>query len=508
MAFGRVCRGGRRSALGVGFAGAKDPSLQDKIDAARSDAGQLSSKVDSQTAQIASLTAQAHAAGARAMVLNAQVENAAGAIGPARQAARRRPAAARSAAGEYADAVKQLDRRLVAIYESDAPDYVTVLLNSNGFDDLSTRADYLNALHDADMRIANRVASLRDQMAQHTHQVADLKQESDAQAQQLSADKASFLASEQAANQSATAVAAARSGTQASSRTPRARSPTSSSRSKPSGRPSARVPALPLGFVLLLERRDLPLSVGEGGLRAGPRGGHCVRAPVGGLFARQEARFVRTELLRLRIGLLLQIRDLVGVLGHLVAQRGDTVGDPHIRIVKRIQIVRARGEIVEAVRVEEHRDVVRRVAFVDCDQPLVELLDRVRVLTPELVELALGGVELPGELARSSLRVQDLGVEHHGSRAGGVGLSGQRRDLSGLRVDLARELAGVRAGRIDLVLERRVLGAGEADPERRRDASRADQPERHAAAPESARPDSGPAGVCLRCRHLLLCLRG
>ena len=103
----------------------------------------------------------------------------------------------------------------MAIYESDAPDYVTVLLNSNGFDDLSTRTDYLKALHDADMRIADRAASLRDQMAEHTHQVADLKQQSDAQAQQLSADKASFLASEQAANRGAAAVAAARSGSQA-----------------------------------------------------------------------------------------------------------------------------------------------------------------------------------------------------------------------------------------------------------------------------------------------------
>src|SRR6188472_2619432 len=131
-------------ALGVAFAGAKDPSLQEKISAARSDAGQLSSKVNSQTAQIASLTAQAHAAGSRAMVLNAQVQN----------------AEARS--NELA---KQLDQRLVAIYESDAPDYVTVLLNSKGFDDLSTRTDYLKALHDADMRIADRAASLRDQMA-------------------------------------------------------------------------------------------------------------------------------------------------------------------------------------------------------------------------------------------------------------------------------------------------------------------------------------------------------
>ena len=202
-------------ALGVGFAGAKDPSLQDKIDAARSDAGQLSNKVDSQTAQIASLTAQAHAAGARAMELNAQVENA---QARSDQLARQLDAAQRQLdqlRAHYAEAVKQLDQRLVAIYESDAPDYVTVLLSSNGFDDLSTRTDYLNALHDADMRIADRVASLRDQMAQHTHQVADLKQESDTQAQQLSADKASFLASEQAANQSATAVDAARSGTQA-----------------------------------------------------------------------------------------------------------------------------------------------------------------------------------------------------------------------------------------------------------------------------------------------------
>jgi len=118
--------------------------------------------------------------------------------------------------GQYADSVKQLDQRLVAIYESDAPDYVTVLLSSNGFDELSTRSDYLSALHDADMRIANRVASLRDQMADHTHQVADLKEQSDSEAQQLSAAKSSFEASQQAANQSAAAVASARAGTQSS----------------------------------------------------------------------------------------------------------------------------------------------------------------------------------------------------------------------------------------------------------------------------------------------------
>jgi septal ring factor EnvC (AmiA/AmiB activator) len=216
VALGVGCAAVIAAALGVGLAGAKDPSLQDKIDAARSDAGQLSDKVSSQTAQIASLTTQAHQAGARAMLLNAQVQTAearSNELAKQLDVAERRLDQLR---GQYGEAVKQLDKRLVAIYESDTPDYVTVLLSSTGFDDLSTRSDYLNALHEADMRIADRVASLRDQMAQHTHQVADLKQQSDAEAQQLSADKASFLASEQAANQGAAAVAQARSGTQSS----------------------------------------------------------------------------------------------------------------------------------------------------------------------------------------------------------------------------------------------------------------------------------------------------
>jgi peptidoglycan hydrolase CwlO-like protein len=216
MALGGACAGAVIVALGVGFAGAKNPSLQDKINAARSDAGQLSSRAAAQGAQIASLTTQAHQAGANAMVLNAQVQTA---EAHSNQLATQLDASQRQLdqlRGRYAGAVKQLDQRLVAIYETDAPDYVTVLLDSNGFDDLSTRADYLKALHDADIQVADRVASLRNQMADHTHQVADLKQQSDAQAQQLSADKASFLASEQAANQGAAAVASARAGTQAS----------------------------------------------------------------------------------------------------------------------------------------------------------------------------------------------------------------------------------------------------------------------------------------------------
>ena len=63
------------------------------------------------------------------------------------------------------------------------------------------------------------------------------------------------------------------------------------------------------------------------------------------------------------------------VAGDLVAQRGDLVGDPHVGVVQGLEVVGAGGEIVEAVRVEQHGHVVGSVALVDRDQPLVELLD-------------------------------------------------------------------------------------------------------------------------------------
>ena len=203
-------------ALGVNLAGAADSSLKGQIDSARSNAGQLSDRVSAQTARIVSLTEQAHQAGAQAMVVAAQVERA---ETRSRQLATELEAAERKLdrlRAEYAVAVKQLEDRLVSIYESDTPDELTVLLNSNGYDDLATRSAYLDALHNADRRVAARVASLRDQVAAHVHEVADLKQQVDEEAQQLNAARASLEASERAANEAAAAVSAARAQTEAS----------------------------------------------------------------------------------------------------------------------------------------------------------------------------------------------------------------------------------------------------------------------------------------------------
>ena len=56
-----------------------------------------------------------------------------------------------------------LSKRLVEIYKSDQPDALTVILDSDGFDDLVSRYDYLNRIQDQDAGIVDRVRGLRDE---------------------------------------------------------------------------------------------------------------------------------------------------------------------------------------------------------------------------------------------------------------------------------------------------------------------------------------------------------
>jgi len=59
--------------------------------------------------------------------------------------------------------LKILSKRLVEIYKSDQPDALTVILDSDGFDDLVSRYDYLNRIQDQDAGIVDRVRGLRNE---------------------------------------------------------------------------------------------------------------------------------------------------------------------------------------------------------------------------------------------------------------------------------------------------------------------------------------------------------
>jgi peptidoglycan DL-endopeptidase CwlO len=62
-----------------------------------------------------------------------------------------------------------LSDRLVSIYKSDQPDAITVILQSDGFDDLLERYRYLDSIQENDAAIVDRVHTLRDQ----TREVVD-----------------------------------------------------------------------------------------------------------------------------------------------------------------------------------------------------------------------------------------------------------------------------------------------------------------------------------------------
>ena len=125
----------RRAALGIALAAGivvalasaspapRTPRSRTKSARPSRTPGQLSDRVYAQTARIVSLTAAGTPGGRTGDGGRRPGREAAGALARARDRARRRQSASSTgSAREYAVAVKQLDDRLVAIYESDTPD--------------------------------------------------------------------------------------------------------------------------------------------------------------------------------------------------------------------------------------------------------------------------------------------------------------------------------------------------------------------------------------------------
>jgi peptidoglycan hydrolase CwlO-like protein len=77
-----------------------------------------------------------------------------------------------------------LRARLVAIYESGSPDMLNVVLESQDWSELSTRADYLSQIQDYDNAVAGRVKGLRDRARAAVRRMAaarlEIKQARDA----------------------------------------------------------------------------------------------------------------------------------------------------------------------------------------------------------------------------------------------------------------------------------------------------------------------------------------
>jgi len=86
---------------------------------------------------------------------------------------------------ELATAREVLAKRLVEIYKADAPDALTVILESDGFGDLLERAEFLKRISDQDREITDRVRGLRDKAKDQAVQLADLEQQEQQTAERI-----------------------------------------------------------------------------------------------------------------------------------------------------------------------------------------------------------------------------------------------------------------------------------------------------------------------------------
>jgi murein DD-endopeptidase MepM/ murein hydrolase activator NlpD len=137
---------------------------QEKLNAAQERQGVLTSEVEDLNSrigvleqQVADLRAQEAAAEGELAARQAELDEAIADLSEAHDRLEILRARLQRALGELSD-------RLVAIYQAGSPDLVSVLLSSDGFDDLVQRSAYLEAIQDQNENVVERVRDLRDQM--------------------------------------------------------------------------------------------------------------------------------------------------------------------------------------------------------------------------------------------------------------------------------------------------------------------------------------------------------
>jgi murein DD-endopeptidase MepM/ murein hydrolase activator NlpD len=177
-------------AMAVGASGgASGKTLQQRLDATqnklshvKAHAGVLTTRISHESAQLDRLTGE---------VADLRQEEATVAAQLAQKQAELEAAQARldHLKQRLGEAVQILEQRLVAIYETNEPDLITVLLQSHGFDDLLARTEYMRTLQDQDNDIVARVRGLRNEMRLTVNTVRSARDEIATRKQQLEATR-------------------------------------------------------------------------------------------------------------------------------------------------------------------------------------------------------------------------------------------------------------------------------------------------------------------------------
>jgi murein DD-endopeptidase MepM/ murein hydrolase activator NlpD len=157
-------------------------ATQDKLSHVKSHAGVLTTRISHESAQLDRLTSEVADLRNKEAQVAAQLEQKQAQLESAQ-------AQLEHLKNRLREAVHILEQRLVAIYESNEPDLITVLLQSHGFDDLLARSQYMETLQSQDNDIVARVRSLRNQMQVTVNTVRAARDQIAARKQQLEATR-------------------------------------------------------------------------------------------------------------------------------------------------------------------------------------------------------------------------------------------------------------------------------------------------------------------------------
>jgi peptidoglycan DL-endopeptidase CwlO len=163
--------GGALVACGLALGSASGQDLQKKLDVTQSKlshvkahAGVLTTRISHESAEIDRLTTEVAGLRNKEAIVAAQL---------AQKQAELDQAQARLEylKGRLREAIQILEQRLIAIYETNEPDLITVLLQSDGFDDLLVRNAYERTMQNQDNDIVFRVRELRNEMQVTVNQI-------------------------------------------------------------------------------------------------------------------------------------------------------------------------------------------------------------------------------------------------------------------------------------------------------------------------------------------------
>src|SRR3954452_16054195 len=132
-------------------------TTQKKLSHVQAHAGVLTGRISHESAQLQTLTSQVAALRHREAAVAAELQQKQAELDGAQ-------AHLEHLKKRLREAVQILEQRLVAIYETNQPDLITVLLQAHGFDDLLARTQYLQTLQHQDNDIVSRVRELRNEM--------------------------------------------------------------------------------------------------------------------------------------------------------------------------------------------------------------------------------------------------------------------------------------------------------------------------------------------------------